>query len=105
MNATDITWQRLLDEACARWSALSADELRDLPQFAAHKTQSGDDEIEYALWHENPAEWPGLQVHSFVLQANRKLGVMFTRNYLAGFALDQSGVIVSISDEVLSHYD
>ena len=105
MNSTDDLWQSLLAEACAAWQALPTGELKALPQFALHKARGNTDEIEYALWHENPQRLPAPQLHSFVLQATRKLGVMFSRNYLAGFAIDENGAIIPITDDVLAHYD
>ena len=105
MNAIDILWQHLLDEACENWKTRPADELRTLAQFTSHKFKSGTDEIEYALWHENPSQSPDQKSHSFVLQTGRKLGLFSNRNYLAGFSLDESGAIIPIADEIIAHYD
>ena len=105
MNSIDALWHRLLDEECARWSARPSNELKDLPQLTQHKVRSGTDEVEYALWHENPGNWRGLELHSFVLQANRKLGLILRRNYFAGFSLDENGAIIPIPDDFIAPYD
>ena len=106
MNATDVLWQRLLDQACASWSARSADELQALPQLTEHKVRSGNDEIEYALWHVNPEEdWCFDEQHSFVLHTNRRLFLSVVRNYLAGFSLGENGAVIPIADEILERYD
>lgn len=106
MKSTDELWQRLLDEACAHWSARPTDELKALPQITYHKAKSGTDEIEYALWHVNPQEdWCFEQLHSFILQTHRNLFLFVCRNYLAGFSLDENGTVISIADDVLMRYD
>ena len=106
MNTTDALWQRLLDEACAQWSARSADELKALPQITFHQVRSGTDEIEYALWHENSNQnYCNLELHCFVLQTQRRLFLCVVRNYLAGFSLDEEDAVVPIADDVLARYD
>ncbi len=105
MNSIDALWQEVINEECARWSARPSSELKTLPQCTEHKTSSGTDEIKYVLWHENPEEWPNLESHSFVLQANRKSPLLFYKNYLAGFALDKNGTVIPIEDDVIARYD
>lgn len=105
MNSIDELWQRLIDEACARWRARPTDELKALPQCTQHKARSNTDEVEYVLWHDNPEEGHNVEFHSFVLQANRNLGLIFRRNYFAGFALDENGAVIPIADDVISRYD
>ena len=84
-----------LNDSCARWSARSADELKALPQITYHRARSGNNEIEYALWHVNPEEdWCFDEQHSFVLQAQRSLLLFGCINHLAGFALDEDDAIV-----------
>ncbi len=81
-------------------------ELKALPQITYHRIRSANDEVEYALWHENPEEdWGIEERHCFVLQTNRRLFLCVCRNYLAGFSLDEDDAIVPITDEVLSRYD
>lgn len=102
MNETDDLWQRAIDEECARWSARPAHELTNLPPCAKHEI--GAEAIKYVLWHENPENSRDLEFHSFILQANRK-STLYTKNYLAGFALDENGAVVPIDDDILARYD
>ena len=105
MNSIDELWRSLIEEECARWEARPSSELKNLPPCTEHKTSSGMDEIKYVLWHENPEKWPNLKSHSFVLQANRKSTLLFYKNYLAGFALDENGIVIPIADDVMTRYD
>ena len=106
MNSIDELWRSLIDEECARWEARPSSELKALPQCTEHKARSGTDEIKYVLWHENPEEWSNMECHSFVLQAHRPLWFFSTRNYLAGFALDENDSIIPIDDDyMIARYD
>lgn len=105
-NETDILWQRLLDEEKQHLSTLPPAELLAL-EYCTSKTIDGEIQIQYSLWHENPDEWCGLEFHSFILLAERKLPPfgIFYRKYLAGFSLDSTGMVIPISDETLYKYD
>ena len=129
MNKKDALWQNLLNEEKQRLSLLPAEELMSLEPFTSGTLRDNGVVIEYVIWHDVHSEdleysseeearslsaqldrrfgvrRPQRETHSFVLQADRDLLLGLFSRYLAGFALDENGKVVPISDEVLLAYD
>ena len=105
MNKKDILWQKLLDAEKSRLTSLAPEELMAMGNFTSCRILHGEMAIDYGFWHETPDYRPGTNIHSFVLQAKRKLFLGTHKNYLAGFSIDTNGKIIPIADEVLSSYD
>ena len=129
MTRKDNLWQKLLDEEKQRLSNYPADKLIAIESGTIGVIQNGKNTIEYVIWHQVHSEdvdysssdeantlsaqldrrlgvrRPQRVTHSFVLQATRNVLPGFYTKYLAGFSLDESGKVVSISDDVLYSYD
>ena len=107
MNETDNLWQRLLDDEKNRLSTFSVKELLTMEDDSRHKLKSGETEIEYFIIHEKPDDFLGIENHSFILCAERKLlpiGVLY-RRYYSGFSLDDTGTVIPLPDDAIGRYD
>jgi len=123
----NLPWQSALDEEKLRLMALAPEELFAMEFCTPYEIPMGDWSIDYVLWHhvrsedieskteENPFQsqinqsfsirGPQREIHSFVLQAHRKLFMCGYKNYLAGFALDETGRILPIEDDIFYAHD
>ena len=104
MGEVDALWQNFIEQEKLRLMDLPAEELFALDFFTDQCVDHPKEVTSYGLWHETP-EFRNSKVHSFILKATRKLFLCFYRNYLAGFALNESGTVLPISDDVLYSYD
>ncbi len=104
MNSKDALYQSAIDEEKLRLMALPTEELLALESLSWDTVQRGNVSIHYGLWHESPG-YRGEDVHSFILQASRKVFLIFYRNYLAGFSINEGGEVIPISDSTLFSYD
>lgn len=107
MNKKDILWQHAVEEEKSRLICLPAEELRAMEFYSSHTVQIGKTQIEVGIWHEEPSIRTHSEVHLFVLMAERHFlpFISVYRKYLAGFALDNNGVVVPIPEDILASYD
>lgn len=100
----DVLWQNFIDQEKSRLMNLPTEELFALDFFTTVFVDSPNEVTSYGLWHETP-KFRNSEVHSYILMAERKLFLFSYRKYLAGFALDNTGTILPLSDDVLYCYD
>jgi len=105
LDGLDQVFQDSLDEEVKKLASCSIEELLDKDDYGSFKVVNQEIEISIGWW-----KWQKWHIddntYHIVLQAQRKLGLGFYRNYLSGIKFDVvNGTIESLSDEEIVDYD